>query len=231
MIYVEVEQDSLAYVRERLGSKADKAPIAVRNAANDTAVWARKQLLAEAQSRYTVKAAGFNKHTKIRRATLSTLTAIIDAKSRTLTMPRFHTTASKRSGVKVEILSGTGLKQLISETTGNKAFLSSAATGDVNVKGRLMQERKDAQRAYSSVSKLSILKSKTSGDVKTANLILQRETKDRYPIKGFYGSSVPKMIEMVYSRGRITDEGLRLRINDKYQEKLNYQIERILSQE
>lgn len=231
MIYVEVEQDSLAYVRERLGSKADKAPIAVRNAANDTAVWARKQLLAEAQSRYTVKSAGFNSHTKIRRATLSTLTAIIDAKSRTLTMPRFRTTASKRAGVKVEILSGTGLKQLISEKTGNKAFRSVAATGDVNVKGRKMEKRKDAQHAYSSVSKLSILKSKTSGDVKTANLIFQRKTAKRYPIKGFYGSSIPKMIEKVYSGGRITDEGLRQRINEKYQEKLNYQIERILSQE
>lgn len=205
MIYVEVEQDSLAYVRERLGSKADKAPIAVRNAANDTAVWARKQLLAEAQSRYTVKSTGFNKAAQLKRATLSTLTALIRVKGSTLTLPRFKTTAPQ-SGVKAQVLTGEALKTLLYGGK-IKAFKAKVATGNKNVNGTA-----------------------TKAD-KTTNMIMQRRGSKRLPVKVLHGPSVPKMIEKVYSGGRVTDEGLKRKIDEMFQTKLNYQIERILSQE
>lgn len=205
MIYVEVEQDSLAYVRERLGSKADKAPIAVRNAANDTAVWARVRLLREAQSRYTVKSTGFKRSADIKRATLSTLTSEIRVKGKTLRIVNFKTTAPK-SGVKAQVLTGEALKMLLYGGK-IKAFRTKVATGYKNVNGTA-----------------------TKADKKT-DMVLQRQSSKRLPVKAIHGPSVPKMIEKVYSGGRVTDEGLKRKIDEMFQTKLNYQIERILSQE
>ena len=226
MIYVEVEQDSLSRVQKALGSKADQAPIAVRNAANDTAAWARKQLLSEAQSRYTVKSGGFNKAAQIKKASLSNLTALIRVKGATLTLPRFRTTAPK-TGVKAAVLSGESLRTLI--YGGNKAFRAKNATGKLAATDKYgnMEDRKDAVKAYSSVSKLSLLKG-DNDSVSTANMIMQRRGSARYPVKVLHGPSAPKMIEMVYKGGRITDEGLRVKIEAMYESKLNHEVERIL---
>lgn len=138
MIHIEVEQDSLRYVQKRLGRNSAQAPFAICNAANQTATWARRELLAKAQERYTVKVGGFNKNTTIKRASPSTLTAIIRVKGATLMLPRFRTSAPK-SGAKAAVLAGSGLQTLLYGGS-IKAFKASVKAGKSSA-GAIMQRR------------------------------------------------------------------------------------------
>ena len=138
MIHIEVEQDSLRYVQKRLGRNSAQAPFAICNAANQTATWARRELLAKAQERYTVKVGGFNKNTTIKRASPSTLTAIIRVKGATLMLPRFRTSVPK-SGAKAAVLAGSGLQTLLYGGS-IKAFKASVKAGKSSA-GAIMQRR------------------------------------------------------------------------------------------
>lgn len=138
MIHIEVEQDSLRYVQKRLGRNSAQAPFAICNAANQTATWARRELLAKAQERYTVKVGGFNKNTTIKRASPSTLTAIIRVKGATLMLPRFRTSAPK-SGAKAAVLAGSGLQTLLYGGS-IKAFKANVKSGKSSA-GAIMQRR------------------------------------------------------------------------------------------
>lgn len=60
------------------------------------------------------------------------------------------------------------------------------------------------------------------------NLILQRKGKARLPLKSFYGNSVPKMIEKVYT-GRSASAGLKDQIEQNYQHNVDRQIARVMS--
>lgn len=135
MITYQWDHDDLAYVQKKLGSMSAQAPRALRDAVNNTAVTARKLLLQEAQKRYTVKASGFNSRANIVKATLATQTAWIKVKGSTLTMPRYHYTAPK-SGVKSEVLAGSGLKTVIGPS-GIKAFMAKGLVFQRKGKSRL----------------------------------------------------------------------------------------------
>lgn len=128
MITYEWNHNDLAYVEKKLGSMKGEARKALRDAVNKTAVSARTRLLQVAQERYTVKATGFKSRVDINpKATLASPTAMLKVKGRTLTMPRYRTTHPK-SGVKAEILSGTGLKTVVGPRD-IKAFVAKVASG------------------------------------------------------------------------------------------------------
>jgi len=59
------------------------------------------------------------------------------------------------------------------------------------------------------------------------NLIYQRESVARVPLKPLYGPSIPKMIERVYE-GRRAEIGLKENIEERYQANVRRQIERFL---
>lgn len=200
MITIQADPKDLERILRKLNGLGREGQIAIRTAVNDTAVSARKLLAKQAQQQYTVKSGGFNKHAKIKKATLSKLTATISVQGKPLTQPRYHTTAPK-SGVKTEVIKGGGLKELVN-SAGNKAFKSKVATGSKNVKGTA--DAKD----------------------KTTAMILQRVGEARYPLRSFHGPSVAKMIEKVYSGGQVTDEGLKAEIARLYQENLQKQIDK-----
>lgn len=143
MIHIEVEQDSLRYVQKRLGRNSAQAPFAICNAANQTATWARRELLAKAQERYTVKVGGFNKNTTIKRASPSTLTAIIRVKGRTLKLNRFRSTAPKKGAAKAAVLAGSGLQELLYGGS-IKAFKSKVTTG--KTKSNAIMQRRGGSR-------------------------------------------------------------------------------------
>lgn len=215
MITVEVSHSDLEYVQKKLKGASDKAPMVIRNSANDTAVKARKMLAQHAQERYTVKSGGFNNHAKLHRATLSHLTAEIRVNGTPLSQPRYHTT-TPRGGAKTEVLKGSGLKALVN-SAGNKAFKTKVATGNANV-----QAGKRRKKAGAKATDLA-------SSQKTADMILQRVGKSRYPLRSFHGPSVPKMIEKVYQGGKITDAGLKEKIEQIYQENLQKQIDRVMN--
>lgn len=120
MIVVQADPKDLDRILRKLQSLGGDAPKAARTAINDTATGARKLLAQQAQQQYTVKSGGFNKHAKIKKATVSKLTATISVQGRPLTQLRFHTTTPK-SGAKTEVMKGGGMKQLVN-SAGNKAF-------------------------------------------------------------------------------------------------------------
>ena len=125
MIIVEVNHDDLDYVQRRLGEMGSQASKTLRDAVNISAQRARRMLEHKARERYTVKYAGLNSHIRITRATTSRLHATLTVKGRPLTMPRFHIAKpTKDTGVQVEVIRGSGLKEWINHA-GNKAFMGS----------------------------------------------------------------------------------------------------------
>ena len=65
MITYEYDQNTLAKVEKKLGSLKSEAPKALKNAINQTAKQARKDLATEAQKTYVVKSGRFNKSMSI----------------------------------------------------------------------------------------------------------------------------------------------------------------------
>lgn len=112
MIVVEVDKKSLHAVETALGKMKSQAPKVIARAANDTARSARVKLAQKAQEAYTVKSAGFKSRMKIKWATAGSMTAIITAQGRTLTLTRFKTSAPA-SGAKAQVVKAGGLKKLI----------------------------------------------------------------------------------------------------------------------
>lgn len=139
MITVQANPKDLERILRKLQGLGKETPKAIRTAVNDTAVSARKLLAQQAQQQYTVKNGGFNKHAKIKKATLSKLAATISVHGKPLTQLRYHTTAPK-SGVKTEVLKGDGLKELVN-SAGNKAFKAIGANGN-----KLILQRKGKAR-------------------------------------------------------------------------------------
>ena len=88
MITVQANPQDLERILRRLQGLGSDGPKAIRNAVNDTAVSARKLLAKQAQETYTVKSGGFNKHAKIKKATISRLTATISVHGRPMTQLR-----------------------------------------------------------------------------------------------------------------------------------------------
>lgn len=113
LIKIEVNESDIKWAQKKLKGMETKAPRVLKNAINHTAKKARKSLMEGAQRRYIVKNAGFNSRIKIYNATNTKLSASVYARDRTLTLPRFHTTSPK-SGVKSEVLKGSGLKEVVS---------------------------------------------------------------------------------------------------------------------
>lgn len=200
MIAITADPQDLELVLSKLEGAKKQAPKAIRTALNDTAVTARKLLAQHAQKRYTVKDAGFNKHTRVRKATLSKLEAAINVQGSPMTQPRYHTTAPK-SGVKTEVLKGEGLQELVNQAR-NKAFIQKV-DGVNLVLQRVKKYKKATKRGESE--------------------------EYRYPLHSAHGPSVSKMLEKVYQGGKITDEGLREDILEIYQANLKKQIERMMN--
>lgn len=122
---VTVDHNDLARVTRKLGGLEKEARIVIRNTANDTAKHARHLLAEHAQERYTVKNAGFNSRMRLTPANTGNLTALLRARERPLTLTRFHYSASRTHGVKVEILKGIGLHTIIRTGSGReiKSFM------------------------------------------------------------------------------------------------------------
>ena len=120
MIQIEYDRNMLAKVERKLGRMKSEAPKVLKNAINQTAKQAQRDLAAEAQKTYTVKVGKFSKYMPIKNATTSSLEATIKAKGKPLNLTSFKTQAP-RTGAKAQILSGGSLKLLMG-SKGIKAF-------------------------------------------------------------------------------------------------------------
>ncbi len=127
MIRVSVDRHSLRQVQKRLGKMEKKAPAVISAALNDTARTGRVMLTNEARTRYVVKSGASKKNMTIKRATYSSLQAIITAQGKTIGLSKFKATAPY-SGAKGQVLKSSGLKALVN-SQGNKAFAAGVTTG------------------------------------------------------------------------------------------------------
>ena len=203
MIVIEASRSDITHAMRELHGMEGKVRTATKNAANSTAVTARKMLREYALKRYTIKTKDFNYRAPIRKATVNHLAAYVDVFGKPIPLEKFHVTVNKKRGVKAEILRGNGLTLVRSRETGNKAFH--------HYRGKLRYMEKAG----------------ADGGNPDDLRIYQRLGKPRIPYKRLFGPSVQIMIAMVYRGGQITDEGLKGEIAEIYRRRLDQQIARM----
>lgn len=182
----------LEEIAERLGSMSDKAKPVLKKSVNAVAKQARKMLVKEAQKKYAVKQASFNKGAKIQNATNRRLYAVIHYTGKPNELKGFRVNpATYRAGAerpefyKAKAVKANSMKKLQRPRDGVKAFIVKFASGHTTV--------------------------------------VQREGKERLPIKTLYSTSNPHMIgaKRVYGV-------LRPQIGDMLDAEVSKQIERQL---
>lgn len=141
MITYEYDRNTLAKVEKKLGSMKSEAPKALKNAINQTAKQARKDLATEAQKTYVVKSGRFNKAMNIKNATQSSMEATIKATGAPMELKDYKVSpATARTGAnrpdltKAKVLKAGSMKGL---QKGNiKAFVAKFSSGHVSVAQR-----------------------------------------------------------------------------------------------
>ncbi|EET60345.1 hypothetical protein BRYFOR_07541 [Marvinbryantia formatexigens DSM 14469] len=141
MITYEYDRNTLARVEKKLGSLKSEAPKALKNAINQTAKQARKDLATEAQKTYVVKSGRFNKAMTIKNATQGSLEAIIKATGAPMELKDYKVSpATARTGAnrpdltKAKVLKAGSMKGL---QKGNiKAFVAKFSSGHASVAQR-----------------------------------------------------------------------------------------------
>ena len=119
MIQIEYDRNMLAKIERRLGRMKSEAPKVLKNAINQTAKQARKDLATEAQKTYVVKSGRFNKAMKIKNATAGSLEATIKATGAPMELkdykvsPATARTGGKRPSItKAKVLAAGSMKGL-----------------------------------------------------------------------------------------------------------------------
>lgn len=207
---VEVDAGSLAMVTLRLGGLEKKARILCKQAVNTSAREARRKLVKAAKGRYSVKRLSFAEAMNLQPATTADLTAVLTSSGSPLSHKRFATHVNgKYAPAKMGQLKGN-LKPL--QKGDIKAFATHVASGYQNVQAGRRRRATGARTVDLDRS------------LKTTALILQREGKERYPLRSPVGSSAPVMLWQAWdgTAGKLKDE-----IYKHYRETLERYISQI----
>ena len=201
MIEITINRNTLGQIETRLGRMQNQAPSVLKNAINQTAKQARKDLASEAQKKYTIKNAGFNRAMRLKAASVSNMEAVITSSGAPIPLKNFR--VSKAGGrVRAQVLKSGGLKEL--EVGGRKAFVNNIARKGQTRKRDTAKGGKGTQVKHMSVA--------------------QRLTEKRLHIKELYSNSIPIMIgneDRVYGV-------VKPNIQDNLQRNIEYQIRKVL---
>jgi len=170
VITFEYDRATLRNVERKLGLFREEAPKVLKNAINQTAKDARKDLAKEAQKTYTVKVGGFNKYMKLTPATQSRLEATIKATGEHMQMKKFSVYGGR---------GGRNLAVLINRSNGRKSFDSKAFVNNIARRGQT--RKKDTKKG-------------AKGSSVTHLAAAYREGKARLHIHELYTVSIPQMI-------------------------------------
>ncbi len=157
MIEITYDRNMLSKVERRLGRMKSEAPKVLKNAINQTAKQARRDLAVKAQQTYAVKTGRFNKAMKIKNATRTKLESTITATGKVMGLKDFkvnpakmQTDVDKRPEViKAKVLKSGRMKAL--QMGKLKAFVTKFSNGHMAV----VQRRGDGRypvRAFSANS-------------------------------------------------------------------------------
>lgn len=180
MIDIKIEKEELRNIIKKLENLNKKAPSAVANAVNKTAREARKTLLNEAKSKYTLQRKRFGQNSSIERASASNLEAKIRFKGKNNPFTYFKTKPkgpkkARRgaAGANVEIKAGhtVGFNR-----TGYKGFIVNFKSGHtafvVRLPGtRMRKKNKEQLKEYYSLSVPSMIKRNVEDNSGTLTLI------------------------------------------------------------
>lgn len=142
----EFDEDLLHTIEDALGSMKNESRRVLKNAVNDTARDAKKNLAKKAQETYAVKQGRFTKAMKTQNATLSDPTATINVTGEQMELKDFKVSpATYKTGpdkpdiLKAKVLLSSSMKGLIKSN--NKAFLVKFRSGHVSVAQRYYKSR------------------------------------------------------------------------------------------
>lgn len=142
----EFDEDLLHTIEDALGSMKSESRRVLKNAVNNTARDAKKDLAKKAQETYAVKQGRFTKAMKTQNATLSDPTATINVTGEQMELKDFKVSpATYKTGpdkpdiLKAKVLLSSSLKGLIKSN--NKAFLVKFRSGHVSVAQRYYKSR------------------------------------------------------------------------------------------
>jgi len=171
LIEVTYDADMLKKIERKLGRMKSEAPKVLKNAVNQTAKQARKELAEEAQKTYTIKKGGFNKAMRLKAASTGNPEAVIKAKGKPIPLKNFRFSRTG-GGVRAQVLKSGGLKPLVKGDI--KAFVN-------NIAARNQIRKRDTRKGK-------------KGTTVRHNSIAQRLTKERLGIKELYSNSIPVML-------------------------------------
>ncbi len=146
MIEISYDSNMLAEIEKKLGDMRNEAPKVLKNAINQTAKQARKELATEAQKKYVVKSGRFNKAMKIKKATARNFAAIIKTTGKAMGLKDFKVSpATMQTGnnrppiLKAKVLKAGGMKSL--EKGDLKAFITKFSSKHLAVVQRRGKKR------------------------------------------------------------------------------------------
>lgn len=155
MIKIDIDtKKQIKLIEEKLNTLKNKVTIVLSKALNETAKQAKKDLHAEAKKIYAIKISGFNKATKINKATKQTLSAIIISKGKPISLKEFRVNPANIATGKnqpeirrAKVIKKNKLKPL---QVGNiKAFITKFKSGHIAIAQRKSQWRLPIKTLYS----------------------------------------------------------------------------------
>lgn len=223
MILVQVRCGSIRTIERQLGTMEKKAGDVLKNAVNDTAKQAQRNLANTAKQAYTVKVSGFKRYMKLKKATKSLPTAVIIATGQPIPLVNFkfspvnpakpasaqqveNSETSKKPEhvtIRVKVLKKGNFKELVGKKNGNKVFVN-------NIARRGQVRNKDTRKGK-------------KGSAVIHKAIAQREGKKRLGIHELYSVAVPQMIKSEHVYGKIEPE-----IRENLQRNVQKHIEKVI---
>lgn len=142
MVEIQVPEDVLKDIKEKLTAINSRSEPLVKEAVNNTAKITKEKLNEQVKKGYKVKSSSFKKSSqKIKRATNKNLIAQIQADNSTLGLKKGfetkkNTVRKSRGGgmaARAAVFSDSSLKELIEKSYGHKAFFATVGNGHIGI--------------------------------------------------------------------------------------------------
>lgn len=191
MYTMDVHVMGLEELKRKLGTLAPAAPDIMKTALNETAKDARGQLVEKARKTYMVKAGAFNKSMKLKRATKTSLVAVLHSKGSTIPLRGFaYRKHDPTSGDPAAAHQIRGRRNFSLVINGRKAFYARMPQGHTGIFARIpgsAMERggwkKDENGKWGTTKRRTHKKNKPKEKLKPREQIGER-----------FGSSIPVML-------------------------------------
>lgn len=206
-ITFELDQQQLQRTERDLNGLGVKMPKILSRVANKTATSARVALVKELQGAYTEKSGKAKRSMKIKKASNSSPTAVIEVTGKPQPSVYFHYSKGGKGGAKLQVRTDKPFAAVVSKRGGRKAFVAQMASGHKGVFQRQAGEYMDKSPRLSRPN-------------------VNKKTQHTEEIKELFSPSSVKMVEVIYdgSSGNLAG-GMEEEIGALFQKYLKQQID------